>query len=90
MKTYIGIKTVQAEYEARDGVDGYKVVYRDGYTSWSPAQAFEEAYFDIPADRAEPIENILVAMLGGIDALIGYEPSIGDEPVQQPAEPAAA
>lgn len=23
---------------------GYYVVYQDGYTSWSPAQAFEEGY----------------------------------------------
>lgn len=26
------------------GQPGYKVVYPDGYTSWSPADAFEEAY----------------------------------------------
>lgn len=26
------------------GEPGYKVVYEDGYTSWSPAGAFERAY----------------------------------------------
>lgn len=26
------------------GVDGYKVVYEDGYTSWSPKDVFEKAY----------------------------------------------
>lgn len=25
-------------------IDGYKVVYADGYVSWSPADVFEEAY----------------------------------------------
>lgn len=40
MKQYIGTKVVQAEPAA----DGYKVVYPDGYVSWSPKEVFEEAY----------------------------------------------
>jgi len=44
MKTFIGTKVVEAETEERDGVLGYKVVYPDGYVSWSPPEAFEEAY----------------------------------------------
>lgn len=44
MQTFIGTKVVQAETEERDGVLGYKVVYPDGYVSWSPPEAFEEAY----------------------------------------------
>ncbi len=47
MKTYIGTKIIQAEPQD----EGYKVVYKDGYTSWSPKAAFEEAYVcvdDIP------------------------------------------
>ena len=51
MKTYIGTKIIQAEPQAKNygpteghGAAGYKVVYPDGYTSWSPAAAFEEAY----------------------------------------------
>ena len=44
MKTFIGTKVVQAESEAREGVLGYAVVYPDGYRSWSPPEAFEEAY----------------------------------------------
>lgn len=51
MKTYIGAKIIQAEPQAKNygdpashGQPGYKVVYPDGYTSWSPAEAFEEAY----------------------------------------------
>lgn len=51
MKTYIGTKIIQAEPRNKDygpveqqGEPGYSVVYPDGYTSWSPAAAFEEAY----------------------------------------------
>ena len=51
MRTYIGTKIIQAEPLVKNygppethGQPGYKVVYPDGYTSWSPAAAFEEAY----------------------------------------------
>lgn len=44
MKTYIGTKIIKAEPSAKDGVPGYSVVYPDGYTSWSPSLAFDEAY----------------------------------------------
>lgn len=32
-------------------VGGYFVAYEDGYTSWSPAKAFEEGYSLIPEDH---------------------------------------
>ena len=51
MKPYIGTKIIQAEPHEKDygppethGQPGYRVVYPDGYTSWSPKSAFEEAY----------------------------------------------
>ena len=61
MKSYIGSKIIQAEpmdevsflrevkgktvnHETRPG---YKVVYPDGYTSWSPQKVFETAYREI-------------------------------------------
>lgn len=49
MKTYIGCKVIRAEPQMnpkKTDVDeaGYKVVYPDGYTSWSPKEAFEAAY----------------------------------------------
>jgi hypothetical protein len=50
MKTYIGTKIIQAEPESRvrmgdiHETPGYRVVYSDGYTSWCPVAAFEEAY----------------------------------------------
>ena len=47
MKAYIGTKLINAEPETKDGEAGYKVVYADGYTSWSPASAFEKAYLPL-------------------------------------------
>ena len=44
MENYIGTKRIQAEPQIRDGKDGYKVVYEDGYESWSPKNAFDKAY----------------------------------------------
>ena len=45
MQKYIGTKIIQAEPLTKNyDQPGYKVVYPDGYTSWSPAAAFEEAY----------------------------------------------
>lgn len=54
MEQYIGTKMVQAEPcigVKKDPVtgdvimqDGYRVVYQDGYESWSPKEVFEEAY----------------------------------------------
>jgi len=66
MKTYKSIKTVQAEpmtyheagkiglirdYSSTCGdSDGYKVVYKDGYESWSPKETFEEGYIEVGPD----------------------------------------
>lgn len=42
---YIGIKQIQAKPGVyKDGVLGYEVTYPDGYISWSPTKAFENAY----------------------------------------------
>lgn len=45
MKFYVGIKMVQAEPMKKDEVEGYKVIYENGYESWSPKDVFEKAYF---------------------------------------------
>lgn len=45
MKRYIGTKIIHAEPQEKDGLRGYKVRYPDGYTSWSPADVFEAAYY---------------------------------------------
>lgn len=48
MRQYIGTKIIQAFPESKgplpEGEEGYAVVYSDGYRSWSPRSAFEEAY----------------------------------------------
>ena len=52
LETYIGTKIIQAEpqdcqknsHNSKVGDPGYKVVYEDGYTSWSPKDVFESAY----------------------------------------------
>lgn len=41
---YIGTKEVTAWPADKDGKPGYAVKYADGYTSWSPQDAFEDAY----------------------------------------------
>lgn len=46
MKRYIGTKIIHAvpEVHGETGREGYVVRYADGYESWSPKEAFEEAY----------------------------------------------
>ena len=59
MKEYIGVKLVYAEPAKaekdygthRAGEDGYKVVYQDGYESWSPKDVFENAYRELDSMR---------------------------------------
>lgn len=48
---YIGTKIVLAWPAEKDGKPGYGVKYEDGYTSWSPKEAFEAAYRDIEGDN---------------------------------------
>lgn len=48
MNYYMGTKLVQAEpFKQGTGEDGYKVVYPDGYVSWSPKDVFEAAYMQV-------------------------------------------
>lgn len=66
MKTYVGTKIIRAEemdecafLKAEKNEDvlnretqpGYKVIYPDGYVSWSPKAVFEEAYRLVSADE---------------------------------------
>jgi hypothetical protein len=70
MKSYIGCKIIQAEKMTQGafldekeapvpteavGRKGYKVKYPDGYTSWSPKEAFELAYRKITDSEKELI-----------------------------------
>lgn len=58
--TYIGTKKVTAfpckgQMKNKINEDGYTVIYKDGYRSWSPKDVFEEAYkkADTYIDRME-------------------------------------
>jgi len=44
MREYIGTKMIKAEPQAKNGKEGYKVVYEDSYVSWSPKDIFEKFY----------------------------------------------
>lgn len=54
MEKYLGVKLVEAEPEQRVGIitpqEGYKVLYADGYESWSPKEVFEKAYLKVADD----------------------------------------
>ena len=63
MKTYIGVKLIQAEpaqkhtcttADCKESTEGYKVVYEqpDGstYESWSPKDVFEDSYTEVSLD----------------------------------------
>ena len=56
MKAYIGTKLILAELEEKEGTEGYKVIYPDGYVSWSPKDVFENAYREVTDDEV----NIVV------------------------------
>ena len=55
MKSYIGTKLIEAELcpawkdagNHKTGDPGYKIVYPDGYVSWSPKDVFEAAYLEL-------------------------------------------
>ena len=51
MKRYIGTKIIHAvpEKHSESGHEGYRVRYADGYESWSPQEAFEDAYRECDA-----------------------------------------
>lgn len=89
MKKYIGTKEVSATpawqidgtVYPKDGVvprsmnrkDGYKVVYEDGYESWSPKDVFEKAYkpSDTVLDRLKIERDELKERIEKIEALLG-------------------
>jgi hypothetical protein len=58
MKCYIGTKIITAEpQQHEDGRDGYRVVYPDGYASWSPKETFEQAYREVSEGERDLLEN---------------------------------
>ena len=56
MDKYIGTKIVLAEPQNGHSGPGYKVVYEDGYVSWSPKETFERAYRKITEAELEMLQ----------------------------------
>lgn len=48
-ESYYGTKLVVAWPQEKDGAAGYGILYKDGYVSWSPIDAFNAAYQHIDA-----------------------------------------
>jgi hypothetical protein len=83
MPYFVGVKVIQAvpmslrDFNQRKGREsnqenapGYLVRYPDGYESWSPARAFEDAYFemcskDVAEHMALEVKAILETELPG-------------------------
>jgi len=66
MKHYVGVKAVQAERDDRSHDEpGYKVVYPDGYVSWSPKDVFEAAYLPLGDDPTRVDEATVRQFIGG-------------------------
>jgi hypothetical protein len=56
-KAYVGAKIILAAPEDKDGQPGYRVVYPDGYVSWSPKATFEECYRPVNLSEQAIIES---------------------------------
>lgn len=76
MKTYIGVKMIEAEpmleidfYSdkefavGQENREGYKVKYPDGYESWSPKDVFEKAYLPLSGRTGITIDDA-VTLIG--------------------------
>ena len=73
MKIYIGTKIIQAEPATEHDViietrgvtqtigkrnrPGYKVIYPDGYISWSPKEVFKAAYREVSVEEKDLLES---------------------------------
>lgn len=86
MSFYIGTKLIEAEpmnkynfYMNVKGIDckeeneeGYKVIYDDGYISWSPKEVFERAYLKVDENPNLP-SGVSVGQKMVDDFIVDYE-----------------
>ena len=93
MKSYIGAKIILGEPEAKDGKEGYKVIYPDGYESWSPKDAFEQAYRVISDGEVGLVLDIVAQEVLSDDEINemfdGENPEIFEEALLEEVEIAA-
>lgn len=66
MRTYMGVKLIQAAPAVKDGKEGYNVIYPDGYASWSPKDVFEAAYLDLGEDPTRITPPVIEAMIAEV------------------------
>jgi len=57
MRTYIGVKVINAYPLKENGKEGYCVHYPDGYISWSPKKIFEEAYREVSYSEKKLVDH---------------------------------
>lgn len=72
MNKYIGTKLIEAESAEKDGKEGYKVRYQDGYESWSPKDVFESAYLKL-GDNPKLPSGISIGQEMVDDFIASYE-----------------
>ena len=73
MEKYIGCKCIEAEPckawkefgNHKIGEDGYKIVYPDGYVSWSPKDVFETVYAKTPVTIPQTFLNECICQIIG-------------------------
>ena len=65
---------VDASYLRRNlpEIDGYYVVYKDGYKSYSPAQAFEEGYTEASDDPEQEAPDGETSQAEAIDGFVNW------------------
>ena len=70
IRTYIGVKMIEAWPWDRDGKAGFGIKYLpSGYLSWCPKDEFESAYFPLHDGENSTIsEEDVLAFLGDIEA----------------------
>lgn len=67
-KYYVGVKIVRAEPQEKQSGElieqGYRVIYPDGYESWSPKDVFESAYLPV-GEEANSVTEAMVDLFTG-------------------------
>ena len=70
---------LKGKVDSNEDAPGYKVVYEDGYTSWSPKEVFEIAYRTIKTIDDLKDKSIL---LSGYDSLAPHQKRVITELVE--------
>lgn len=89
MKLFVETKLIKAEPEERDGQAGYKVMCPDGYISWSPKSAFEEACRELTKPEHSLLDDAAAmgvsgaVMFSGVALSHPFGSSYGEGPVRE-------